>query len=157
MIFEISDDELLPHALWIVLVKYRADWRCEECAAPPSGRARSLQAHHLDLDGKNHRLANGRALCAQCHSSLHSQIRAERATAPFDVAMRVVELRRRGLSYEQVAAYLNAERVPAPTGRASWSRQAVRKTVARHDVESTPAKSSHRFLEAGNHPPEATP
>src|SRR5207247_1494492 len=46
------------------------------------------------------------------------------------VAVRVVELRNRGLTHEQVAAHLNAEQVPSPTGGV-WSRQAAWRTALR--------------------------
>jgi hypothetical protein len=48
------------------------------------------------------------------------------------VAMRVAELRAGGLTHEQVAARLNAEQVPAPTGGA-WSRQSAWRTTRRGD------------------------
>ena len=47
-----------------------------------------------------------------------------------DVALHVAELRSRGLTHEQVAAHLNAEQIPAPTGGV-WSRQAVWRTAGR--------------------------
>lgn len=47
-----------------------------------------------------------------------------------ELAVRVVELRSRGLTHEQVAARLNAEQVPSPTGGA-WSRQAAWRTARR--------------------------
>jgi len=49
---------------------------------------------------------------------------------PDEVAVRVAELRARGMTYEQVAARLNAEQIPSPAGD-PWSRQAAWRTARR--------------------------
>jgi|HubBroStandDraft_1064217.scaffolds.fasta_scaffold1025413_2 hypothetical protein len=44
---------------------------------------------------------------------------------PLEVALRVVDLRRQGLSYAEISAVLNAEGVPTPAGRPRWQRSYV--------------------------------
>ncbi len=54
--------------LWPMLVKARADYRCERCGGSPEGQ--NFHAHHV-YKRNNHRLRweprNGIALCARCH------------------------------------------------------------------------------------------
>ena len=56
---------------------------------------------------------------------------------PEDVARRVRRLRRRGLTFQRIAALLNGEGMPAPAG-GRWDRAAVRRVVNRapQDVSS---------------------
>ena len=42
-----------------------------------------------------------------------------------ELAIRVVQLRRQGLSYGAISALLNAEGVPTPTGRTLWYKAYV--------------------------------
>jgi len=44
---------------------------------------------------------------------------------PPELAARIVELRRRHYSLRQIARLLNAEGVPTPMGRSSWSKSHV--------------------------------
>jgi DNA invertase Pin-like site-specific DNA recombinase len=50
-----------------------------------------------------------------------------------EIAVRVATLRRRGMTFEAIAAVLNADRIPAPTGGA-WSRQAAQRTSRRGEA-----------------------
>jgi hypothetical protein len=42
-----------------------------------------------------------------------------------ELAIRIVGLRRQGLTYAQISAVLNTEGVPTPLGRARWLRSSV--------------------------------
>ena len=42
-----------------------------------------------------------------------------------EVAVHVVQLRQRGLSYEQIANALNAERIPTPMGGSHWQKSHI--------------------------------
>lgn len=83
----VEGDVLLSRRLWQELVHWRANYHCEECGrgrqhlirAGLSGR---LNAHHLDHDGENNRLANGRCLCPQCHTRYHASVRVHRPCPP---------------------------------------------------------------------------
>jgi hypothetical protein len=44
---------------------------------------------------------------------------------PRELAMYIIELRHRGLSYEQIAEVLNDERVPTPMGGSRWLKSHV--------------------------------
>ena len=44
---------------------------------------------------------------------------------PREVAIRIIRLRRQGLSYAAICAVLNAEGVPTPMGRARWYKTYV--------------------------------
>jgi hypothetical protein len=44
---------------------------------------------------------------------------------PRELAIRVIQLRHRGLSYAEISAALNADGVPTPAGRALWRREYV--------------------------------
>ena len=41
---------------------------------------------------------------------------------PRELAVRVIELHRQGLSYAKISATLNAHGIPTPLGQASWSK-----------------------------------
>jgi hypothetical protein len=77
--FCVDVEEVLPRLLWAELVRYRAGWCCEDCGktfVPNAiGQVRQygqrLAAHHLNHDGTDHRLSNGRALCSSCHRVHH--------------------------------------------------------------------------------------
>ena len=51
--------------------------------------------------------------------------RGRPAQCPRELAVRLIQLRIRGLSYAQIGDVLNAERVPTPTGRPVWLRSHV--------------------------------
>jgi hypothetical protein len=42
-----------------------------------------------------------------------------------ELAVHVIQLRRRGLSYEQIAGLLNADGVPTPLGSSRWLKSHV--------------------------------
>jgi hypothetical protein len=42
-----------------------------------------------------------------------------------ELALHIIELRRRGLSYRQIASVLNAEQIPTPMGNSSWLKSHV--------------------------------
>jgi len=44
---------------------------------------------------------------------------------PRELAIRIVCLRRQGLSYTQICEVLNAEGVPTPMGRPRWSKSSI--------------------------------
>lgn len=44
---------------------------------------------------------------------------------PLEVVLRVVDLRRQGLSLARISTVLNAEGVPTPEGRAGWQKSYV--------------------------------
>jgi hypothetical protein len=44
---------------------------------------------------------------------------------PRELAIRIIRLRRQGLSYGAISAVLNAEGVPTPTGRPRWHKAYV--------------------------------
>ena len=44
---------------------------------------------------------------------------------PRELAVRVIQLRRHGLSYAAISAVLNAEGIPTPTGRPRWRKAYV--------------------------------
>jgi Recombinase len=44
---------------------------------------------------------------------------------PREIIVRVIELRRQGLSYRQISAVLNAAGVPTPLGRSQWLKSSV--------------------------------
>ena len=50
-------------------------------------------------------------------------------------AQRAVELRDQGLSLAQIAASLNAEQVPTPSGKGQWGKSNVQYVLARWDSE----------------------
>src|ERR1035437_3077101 len=69
IIIHVDDQERLPIAKWRLLVKARAGFRCEEC----SETERRLDAHHVNEDDQDNRLANGRCLCRRCHHLQHPE------------------------------------------------------------------------------------
>lgn len=55
---------------------------------------------------------------------------------PRELAARLVELRRQGLSYEAISDVLNAEGVPTPAGGSIWQRSYVDRLLhTRHVLE----------------------
>ena len=44
---------------------------------------------------------------------------------PREVIVRIIRLHRQGLSYERIAAQLNAEGVPTPAGGSRWLKSSV--------------------------------
>jgi hypothetical protein len=44
---------------------------------------------------------------------------------PRELAIRVIQLHRQGLSYAQICAVLNAERIPTPLGGSRWLKSHV--------------------------------
>jgi Recombinase len=55
---------------------------------------------------------------------------------PPEVAVRVLELRRQGLSYAAISTLLNEDGVPTPTGRPRWQRSYVDRLLhAQHVVD----------------------
>lgn len=55
---------------------------------------------------------------------------------PREVAIRIIRLRRQGLSYAAICAVLNAEGVPTPMGRARWYKTYVDRLLrTRHAQE----------------------
>lgn len=44
---------------------------------------------------------------------------------PRELAIQVIQLRRRGLSYAKISAVLNADGIPTPAGRPLWQREYV--------------------------------
>jgi hypothetical protein len=68
----VEPEERLELKVWRFLVFRRADGRCESCGQGRSDRRRrDVEAHHLNGDASDHRLANGRALCRRCHVDAH--------------------------------------------------------------------------------------
>jgi hypothetical protein len=65
-------------------------------------------------------------------------VRLGRPPAPVPAsAGRAVELRARGLSLAQIAAALDAERVPTPSGKGRWAKTSVQYVLARWDRART--------------------
>jgi len=63
-------------------------------------------------------------------------VRLGRPPAPMPPsAQRAVELRGQGLSLAQIAAALNTEQVPTPSGRGQWGKSNVQYVLARWDSE----------------------
>jgi hypothetical protein len=63
-------------------------------------------------------------------------VRLGRPPAPVPPsAQRAVELRGQGLSLAQIAAVLNTEQVPTPSGRGQWGKSNVQYVLARWDSE----------------------
>ena len=63
-------------------------------------------------------------------------VRLGRPPAPLPAsAERAAELRAAGHSLAQIAAVLNDERVPTPSGRGSWGKSSVQYVLARWDQE----------------------
>ena len=44
---------------------------------------------------------------------------------PLEIVVRVVELRRQGLSYTEISVVLNREGIPTPAGRPVWQKSYV--------------------------------
>lgn len=55
---------------------------------------------------------------------------------PRELALRVIQLRRRGLSYKQIANVLNAEQVPTPMGSSRWLKSHVDRLLHTKWVEA---------------------
>lgn len=54
----------------------------------------------------------------------------------YQVVIRVVELRRQGLSYDAISEVLNGEGVPTPAGRPVWGKSYVDRLLhTRHAME----------------------
>jgi len=63
-------------------------------------------------------------------------VRLGRPTAPVpDSARRADELRGQGLSLAQIAAALDTEGVPTPSGRGRWGKSNVQYVLARWDQQ----------------------
>lgn len=70
-------------------------------------------------------------------------VRLGRPPAPVPAsAGRAVELRSRGLSLAQIAAALNAESVPTPSGKGRWGKSNVQYVLARWDREHSDDRQS---------------
>lgn len=55
-------------------VLHRDGYRCRRCGimgTPRKGFGNSLEAHHRDGDATNNRMSNLKALCRDCHKSVH--------------------------------------------------------------------------------------
>lgn len=123
--WNIDEDELLSHWLWSLLIRIRAEWRCEACGFEPAVRGTTLHGHHIDHDHENHRLNNGQVLCPSCHSRetglhvngrlseeqkrnrLQAQVKSLRAISFADrsvAALRSWETRRRRRLYAMAAS-----------------------------------------------------
>jgi len=63
-------------------------------------------------------------------------VRLGRPEAPIpESAHRAAELRAQGNSLAQIAAALQAERIPTPSGRGQWQKSSVQYVLARWDQE----------------------
>jgi hypothetical protein len=63
-------------------------------------------------------------------------VRLGRPTVPAPTSSgRAAELRGQGLSLAQIAAALNAEQVPTPSGKGQWAKSSVQYVLARFDRE----------------------
>ena len=59
-----------------------------------------------------------------------------RPACPEDIVIRVVDMRRQGLSYAQIRDVLNAEGIPTPLSRARWLKSSVDRLLhTRHAME----------------------
>jgi hypothetical protein len=62
VIIELPDDMIIPtRKAWSFLIRAKAGFRCEECGEPGD------EAHHINGNGRDHRLSNGECLCQLCH------------------------------------------------------------------------------------------
>ncbi len=68
-------------------------------------------------------------------------VRLGRPPAPVPASgQRAAELRDQGLSLAQIAAALDAERVPTPSGKGRWGKSNVQYVLARWDREHDDAQ-----------------
>lgn len=148
VILEIDDQRLFEnHGEWAFLVKLRAGWHCEECGVAGKrsiGGTRRLDAHHLNGDPTDNRLANGQALCASCHRARHPE--------PVGIARADFEGRWRGIHTDatkvKIAASVSEHRAnnPAPVLTVETRQVMSEKAKARvpragwHHTEETRAK-----------------
>jgi DNA invertase Pin-like site-specific DNA recombinase len=66
-------------------------------------------------------------------------VKLGRPPAPVpDAGHRAAELREQGLSLAQIAATLDQEHVPTPSGKGGWSRSSVQYVLRRWDSEHQP-------------------
>lgn len=77
--FEFDDEQPLNRALWQELVYIRDGLTCTVCekkpygetiVRPKRGHAMALDAHHINGDNTDHRLANGQCVCNSCHARI---------------------------------------------------------------------------------------
>ena len=54
---------------------------------------------------------------------------------PRELAVRIVEMRRRDMTYEQISDVLNAEGIPTPLGRPVWFKSSVDRLLHTRYVE----------------------
>lgn len=59
----VEDNKQLLRQLWVPLVKYRANYKCEDCGKKNC----KLDSHHIDGNNENNCLKNGECLCVSCH------------------------------------------------------------------------------------------
>jgi len=68
-------------------------------------------------------------------------VRLGRPVAPVpESAHRAAELRAQGNSLAQIAAALNTERIPTPSGKGQWHKSSVQYVLARWDQERAGAE-----------------
>jgi len=71
-VLEVGLDQQLPRYVWSWLVKYRANFTCDEC-----GYKWGLHAHHTNGIATDNRLSNGQCVCQKCHTIAHVAARAK--------------------------------------------------------------------------------
>ncbi|MBW4700331.1 recombinase family protein [Micromonospora sp. RL09-050-HVF-A] len=65
-------------------------------------------------------------------------VRLGRPPAPLPPsATRVVQLRDEGLSLAAIAATLNSEQVPTPSGKGTWAKSSVKYVLDRYDAQGS--------------------
>jgi len=54
--------------IFVKTIKKRDNYTCQLCGK--NGKCKTLHAHHIDFNNKNHNLLNGITLCCPCHNSI---------------------------------------------------------------------------------------
>jgi hypothetical protein len=136
---EVDDDAQLSRRAWQELVYLRAGYRCELCGTRPDPavlverplkghRLVYLDAHHLNGDSKDNRLANGQCLCNSCHGRVTMTGRKREMSAGWYRKMREQGVAQRGtkrapMSAEARARMSAARRAPGyrnPSHHVRW-------------------------------------